>query len=107
MVEQFASVIVWLVTSLRSATPLWFSACLLVCVLALFLRQRALLRRVDRHSKSIGHMDAWADEVDAAMVDLHKRARHNQSAHLSSAHLPSAQLPVRSPPANAGRGWQK
>lgn len=93
MVEQLTS----LFLSLTSPTPLWFSACLLVGLVALFFRQRALLRRLEKHSESIGHMDAWADDVDAAIMDLQRRSRH----------MPSAYLPVRSRPADTERGWPR
>lgn len=93
MIEQITSQLLWL----TSPTPLWFSACLLVGLVAVFLRQRALLRRLDKHSESIGHMDAWADEVDAVVTDLQRRGRH----------MPPSYAPVRSRPADAERGWPR
>lgn len=83
---------------LTAATPAWLAFCVLVACAALFWQQRQILRRLDRHAESIAHMDAWADDVDAAISGLEEKSRR-----LSSSYVP----PRSTPPVDTRKWWQK
>lgn len=84
---------------LNFATPAWISACLLFLCAGLYWQQRIMLRRLDKHAESIGHMDAWADEVEEAIAALEKKTTRY-----------GGQLYLPAPPkqqADARRWWYK
>ena len=64
---------------LLSATPVWLSLCVIAACAALAWQIRMLTRRVDRHARSIAHMDEWADSVDHTLQQIEGRARRAQS----------------------------
>lgn len=88
--EQFAS---WL----TSATPAWLAICLLLACGALAWQQRVIIRRLNDHADSIGHMDAWADDVEEAITSLEDKSKR----------LAPTYLPVRTQPVDVRRWWQK
>lgn len=81
MVEQFASLLGSLLSWLNTPAPAWLTAALLLVMLMMLVRERAIIRRLNRHAESIGHMDAWADEVDEKVNALEERARSTSSAY--------------------------
>lgn len=60
---------------LLSPTPVWLSLCVIAACAVLAVELRALMRRVDRHARSIAHMDDWADSVDHALRRIEVRGR--------------------------------
>jgi len=66
----FGQVFSWLFV----ATPLWVSLCLLAALGAMAWQLRAMVRRADRHARSIAHMDEWADSVDDLLKQMQGRA---------------------------------
>jgi len=66
---------------LQFPTPLWLTAALilplLVLVLVLMWRLRAITRMLRRHARSIANMDDWADMIDERIerVDWSRTAR--------------------------------
>ena len=81
-----------------AATPAWLALCVLAACAAIAWQQRQILRRLDRHAESIAHMDAWADEVDAAISGLEEKAKR-----VTPAYVP----PRSTPPADTKKWWQK
>ena len=55
------------------------------------------MRRLDDHAESIGHMDAWADDVEEAITSLEDKAKRMAPTY----------LPVRTQPVDVRRWWQK
>jgi hypothetical protein len=81
---------------LLAATPVWLSLLLIAACSTLALRLWLLVRRVDRHARSIAHMDEWADSVDHQLRKIETRA--------------SRPPPVAAPPrelAGTPKWWQK
>lgn len=65
---------------LLAPTPLWLSLCLVAACATLAWQFYALQRRVDRHARSIAHMDDWADNVEHALRQIEGRAWRLQPA---------------------------
>lgn len=64
---------------LGAATPVWLSLCLLAACAGLALRLWRITQRIDRHARSIAHMDEWADMVDDKLTRIEDRARRSAS----------------------------
>lgn len=81
MVEQSGSLLASLFLWLTAPAPAWLLACLLAAVLVLLMKQRTIVRRLNSHADSIGHMDVWADEVDEKVSYLEERATYASAAN--------------------------
>lgn len=84
---------------LNFSTPAWISAFLLLLCGGLYWQQRLMLRRLDKHAESIGHMDAWADDVEEAISSLEKKT----TRYGGQVYLPAPQQQH----ADARRWWYK
>jgi hypothetical protein len=60
------------ITSLASLLAMPVPAWLALAALAVFfaVQQVSVVRRLDSHARSLGHMDRWADSVEARLEDL-------------------------------------
>lgn len=67
----FSQVLSWF----TAPTPIWLGICILAAIGALFWQMVMMGRRLDRHAKSIAHMDEWADAVDHTLGQLEERSR--------------------------------
>lgn len=86
-----------LFAALTGATPAWLGICLIVACIAIYLQQRAIIRRLDKHAESIGHMDEWADEVEETITKLEEKSKRFTPTY----------LPARPQPLDVKRWWQK
>ncbi len=85
------------VSWLSAATPVWLSLCTLGACAGLAWWLRIVVKRVDRHARSIAHMDEWADSVDHSMAQIEERSRR---------FLPASTAAPRSA-ADLRKWWQK
>jgi len=62
------SAITFLASLLAMPVPVWF---VLLAMLGLFAALHLTLgRRLDSHARSLGHMDRWADSVEARLDEI-------------------------------------
>ena len=73
---------------LLAGTPVWLSLFIIAALSALTWQLRALVRRVDRHARSIAHMDEWADSVDHTLQQIEGRARRLQPTAAAPSRMP-------------------
>ena len=83
---------------LTAGTPVWLSLCVIAACAALAWQFRVMVKRVDRHAKSIAHMDEWADAVDQSLAQIEERNRR---------FLPAATTTAPRPTGDPKRWWQK
>jgi hypothetical protein len=60
---------------LTAATPVWLSLCVIAALGAVAWQLWRTIKRIDRHARSIAHMDEWADVVDQSLTRIEERTR--------------------------------
>ena len=85
------------VSWLSAPTPVWLCLCMVVACAVLAWRLQIAMKRLDRHAKSIAHMDEWADSVDVSLAQIEERSRR---------FLPASASAPRSA-ADLKKWWQK
>jgi hypothetical protein len=67
-VQVFMSAVTSLVSLLAMPVPAWIA---LIAIAGLYaVNHVTLVRRLNSHARSLGHMDRWADSVEARLEEL-------------------------------------